>query len=93
MSRILIVAPSWVGDALLSQPLFTLLKLSEPEAVIDVLAPGWALPVFRRMPEVNDIIESPFTHGELALPAGTPREEQAGDVRARDHEENGRRAE
>jgi len=67
MSRVLIVAPSWVGDALLSQPLFTLLKGSEPEAIIDVLAPGWALPVFRRMPEVNDIIESPFAHGELAL--------------------------
>src|SRR3954471_17604948 len=67
MSRIMIVAPSWVGDALLSQPLFTLLKRSEPEAAIDVLAPSWALPVFRRMPEVADIIESPFTHGELAL--------------------------
>ncbi|MFL6580050.1 MAG: lipopolysaccharide heptosyltransferase II [Burkholderiales bacterium] len=67
MSRILIVAPSWVGDALLSQPLFALLKRSEPEAVIDVLAPGWALPVFRRMPEISGIIESPFTHGELAL--------------------------
>jgi heptosyltransferase-2 len=69
MSRILIVAPSWVGDALLSQPLFTLLKQSEPDVVIDVLAPGWALPVFRRMPEVSEIIESPFAHGELALRA------------------------
>ena len=67
MSRILIVAPSWVGDAVLSQPLFTLLKRFEPEAVIDVLAPRWALPVFRRMPEVADLIESPFAHGELAL--------------------------
>ena len=61
------VAPSWVGDALLSQPLFTLLKQREPQSIIDVLAPGWALPIFRRMPEVDQTIESPFAHGELAL--------------------------
>ncbi len=67
MTRILIVAPSWVGDALLSQPLLTLLKQQDPEAMIDVLGPGWALPIFRRMPEVAEAIESPFAHGELAL--------------------------
>ena len=67
MTRILIVAPSWVGDALLSQPLLTLLKQRDPEATIDVLGPGWALPIFRRMPEVCETIESPFAHGELAL--------------------------
>jgi heptosyltransferase-2 len=67
MTRILIVAPSWVGDALLSQPLLTLLKQRDPGATIDVLGPGWALPVFRRMPEVGETFESPFAHGELAL--------------------------
>ena len=67
MTRILVVAPSWVGDALLSQPLLTLLKQRDPLASIDVLGPGWALPIFRRMPEVGEVIESPFAHGELAL--------------------------
>jgi heptosyltransferase II len=67
MTRILIVAPSWVGDALLSQPLLTLLKRQDPDSTIDVLGPGWALPIFRRMPEVGETIESPFAHGELAL--------------------------
>jgi heptosyltransferase-2 len=67
MTRILVVAPSWVGDALLSQPLLTLLKQQDPGSLIDVFAPGWALPIFRRMPEVADTIESPFAHGELAL--------------------------
>jgi len=67
MTRILIVAPSWVGDALLSQPLLTLLKRHDSGSTIDVLAPGWALPIFRRMPEVHETIESPFAHGELAL--------------------------
>jgi heptosyltransferase-2 len=65
--RILIVAPSWVGDALLSQSLLALLKQGNPDAAIEVLAPAWALPIFRRMPQVTDTIESPFTHGELAL--------------------------
>lgn len=67
MARILVVAPSWVGDALLSQPLLTLLKRQDPASTIDVLGPGWALPIFRRMPEVSETIESPFAHGELAL--------------------------
>jgi heptosyltransferase-2 len=67
MTRILIVAPSWVGDALLSQPLLTLLKRRDPGSTIDVFAPGWALQIFRRMPEVGETIESPFAHGELAL--------------------------
>jgi heptosyltransferase-2 len=67
MTRILVVAPSWVGDALLSQPLLTLLKQRDPRSTIDVLGPGWALPIFRRMPEVAETIESPFSHGELAL--------------------------
>ena len=67
MSRILIVAPSWVGDALLSQTLLTRLKQQHPRSRIDILAPGWALPIFRRMPEVSETLESPFGHGELAL--------------------------
>lgn len=67
MMNILVVAPSWIGDALMSQPLLTRLRQQNPLARIDILAPGWALPVFRRMPEVNDTIDSPFAHGELAL--------------------------
>ncbi|HYN28027.1 MAG TPA: lipopolysaccharide heptosyltransferase II [Burkholderiales bacterium] len=67
MTSILVVAPSWVGDALLSQPMLTRLKQRDPQARIDILAPGWALPIFRRMPEVSDALESPFGHGELAL--------------------------
>jgi heptosyltransferase-2 len=67
MTRILVVAPSWVGDALLSQPLLTRLKQQNPRARIDIFAPDWALPIFRRMPEVSETLESPFAHGELAF--------------------------
>jgi heptosyltransferase-2 len=66
-SRILIVAPSWVGDAVLSQPLLSLLKSRQPQASIEVFGPAWVLPVYRRMPEVTQTIENPFAHGELAL--------------------------
>jgi heptosyltransferase-2 len=65
--RTLIVAPSWVGDAVLSHPLLVRLKERHPQAAIDVLAPPWALPVYRRMPEVADTIALPFGHGDLRL--------------------------
>ncbi|MBK8323980.1 MAG: lipopolysaccharide heptosyltransferase II [Betaproteobacteria bacterium] len=63
----LVVAPSWVGDAVLSQPLLARLKARDPAGALDVLAPAWAFPVFRRMPEVRDVLALPFGHGELRL--------------------------
>ncbi|MGH8678256.1 MAG: lipopolysaccharide heptosyltransferase II [Burkholderiales bacterium] len=63
----MIVAPSWVGDAVLSQSLLIRLKDRHPRCGIDVLAPGWVLPVFRRMREVARTFDSAFGHGELAL--------------------------
>jgi ADP-heptose:LPS heptosyltransferase len=65
--KILIVAPSWIGDALLAQPLFARLKKRLPGVVIDALAPGWTAPVLMRMPEIGEVIDAPFGHGELKL--------------------------
>jgi lipopolysaccharide heptosyltransferase II len=67
--KILIVAPNWIGDALLAQPLFARLRKKLPGVVIDALAPPWTAPVLRRMPEINEVIEAPFAHGELKLAA------------------------
>ncbi len=69
MPKILIVAPNWIGDALLAQPLFARLRKNLPGVVIDALAPPWTAPVLRRMPEIDDVIEAPFDHGELKLVA------------------------
>jgi heptosyltransferase-2 len=65
----LVVAPSWIGDAVLSHPLLVRLKEADPARAIDVLAPPWALPVYRRMPEVAHAIALPFGHGDLQLAA------------------------
>jgi len=67
--KILIVAPNWIGDALLAQPLFARLRKKLPGVLIDALAPPWTAPVLRRMPEIDDVVEAPFDHGELALVA------------------------
>jgi heptosyltransferase-2 len=67
--KILVVAPSWVGDTLLAQPLLTLLKRQQPSALIEVLAPAWASPLLTRMAEVDAVIASPFAHGEFAFAA------------------------
>jgi len=67
--KILIVAPNWIGDALLAQPLFARLRKKLPGAVIDALAPTWTAPVLRRMPEINEVMAAPFAHGELKLAA------------------------
>lgn len=67
MPKTLIVGPSWVGDMVMAQSLFKVLKQRHPEAVINVLAPAWSLPLLERMPEVNKGIVMPLGHGKLGL--------------------------
>ena len=63
--KLLVVGPSWIGDTVLAQPLFTILHERHPGLELDVLAPAWTFPVVRRMPEVRRAIANPFGHGEL----------------------------
>ena len=67
MNKILIIGPAWVGDMVMAQCLFKLLKQRQPHAMIDVLAPAWSLPLLARMPEVNAAKVMPIGHGEMAL--------------------------
>lgn len=62
--KILIVAPAWVGDLIMAQTLFKTLKMHQPDAVIDVLAADWALPILQRMPEVRQSLVLSTKHGE-----------------------------
>ncbi|MCP3671329.1 MAG: lipopolysaccharide heptosyltransferase II [Gammaproteobacteria bacterium] len=66
-SRILVVGPSWVGDMVMAQSLFKVLRQQQSGVEIDVLAPGWSLPLLQRMPEVAAGMEMPVGHGRLDL--------------------------
>lgn len=67
--RILIIGPAWVGDMVMAQSLFKLLKHIDPQVMIDVLAPEWTFSLLSRMPEVSNAIPLPITHGEFKLVA------------------------
>ena len=64
--KILIVGPSWVGDAVMAQSLYKIIK-SKNDHQIDVLSPEWSVGILQRMEEVSEVIISPFKHGELNL--------------------------
>ena len=66
-ARTLIVGPSWVGDMVMAQSLFKLLRQQRPDSPIDVLAPAWSRPLTERMPEVDTSIDMPLGHGQLML--------------------------
>ncbi len=61
----LVVAPNWIGDALMAQPLLTLLKRARPDQRIVALAPRWVAPVLDAMPEVDSVVATDLAHGAL----------------------------
>ena len=63
MTRSLIVAPQWIGDAVMSEPL--LARLAGRGEQLSVAALLWVAPVYRAMPQVAEVIELPFAHGRL----------------------------
>jgi heptosyltransferase-2 len=65
--KVLVVGPSWVGDMVMAQALYKLLRQESPQTEIHVVAPPWSLPVLERMPEVARGIELAVGHGELGL--------------------------
>lgn len=65
--KILVVAPAWVGDMVMSLSLIEYLKSKNPDSIIDVLAPASTFPLIARMPGVNEGILLEAGHGELLL--------------------------
>jgi len=63
MTRSLIIAPQWIGDAVMSEPL--LRRLAARGEQLAVAALPWVAPVYRAMPQVGEVIELPFAHGRL----------------------------
>ena len=61
--RSLVIAPQWIGDAVMSQPL--LARLAARGERVTVAALPWVAPVYRACAEVADVIDLPFAHGRL----------------------------
>ncbi|KFX28160.1 lipopolysaccharide heptosyltransferase II [Ralstonia solanacearum] len=71
MRKILVVAPNWIGDALMAQPLFAQIKARHPRAQIHAIAPKWVAPVLARMPEIARVLPTELAHGKLQLGSRT----------------------
>lgn len=67
IKKILVIAPSWVGDSVMAQPLYRRLHERHPGLELHVFAPAWTLPLLARMPEVAKAHLNPFGHGQLRL--------------------------
>ena len=67
MTNTLIIAPQWIGDAVMTEPL--LRRLAARGERLTVGALPWVAPVYRAMPQVADVIEFPFAHGGLQFKA------------------------
>nr|WP_029526639.1 lipopolysaccharide heptosyltransferase II [Polaromonas glacialis] len=67
MINALVIAPQWIGDAVMTEPL--LRRLAARGERLTVGALPWVAPVYRAMPQVADVIEFPFAHGGLQFKA------------------------
>jgi heptosyltransferase-2 len=63
MSASLLVAPQWIGDAVMTEPLLRRLHARGERLTVGALP--WVAPVYRAMPQVAEVIEFPFAHGGL----------------------------
>ena len=63
--RLLAVTPNWLGDMVMSASLLQALKAQLPDVHITALGPAFASPLLQRLDAVDEVIESPFSHGGL----------------------------
>ena len=66
-SNSFIVAPQWIGDAVMTEPLLRRLHARGEQLTVGALP--WVAPVYRAMPHVDEVIEFPFAHGGLQFKA------------------------
>jgi heptosyltransferase II len=67
LSRSLVIAPQWIGDAVMTEPLLRRLHARGERLTVGALP--WVAPVYRAMPQVDEVIEFPFQHGGLQFKA------------------------
>jgi heptosyltransferase II len=74
----LVIAPQWIGDAVMTEPLLRRLRARGERLAVGALP--WVAPVYQAMPQVDEVIELPFQHGGLQFKA---RRAIAGQVEGR----------
>ncbi len=62
--RALVIAPQWMGDAVMSN---SLIQLLARDYQVDVLCASWLKPIYQGMAEVNQVIALDLQHGKLQL--------------------------
>jgi heptosyltransferase-2 len=67
LSHSLVIAPQWIGDAVMTEPLMRRLAARGERLTVGALP--WVAPVYRAMPQVDEVIEFPFQHGGLQFKA------------------------
>jgi heptosyltransferase-2 len=67
LTRSLIIAPQWIGDAVMTEPLMRRLATRGERLTVGALP--WVAPVYQAMPQVAEVIEFPFAHGGLQFKA------------------------
>lgn len=61
--RSLVIAPQWIGDAVMTEPMVS--RLVNRGETVTVAALPWIAPVYRAMPHDIGVIELPFAHRRL----------------------------
>ena len=67
MTASLVIAPQWIGDAVMTEPLLRV--LAQRGESLSVAAMPWVAPIYRAMSCVGEVIELPFPRGGLHLSA------------------------
>jgi heptosyltransferase II len=67
VSNSLVIAPQWIGDAVMTEPLLRRLRARGERLAVGAVP--WVAPVYRAMPHVDEVIEFPFQHGGLQFKA------------------------
>ena len=65
--RILIRAPNWLGDSVISMPAVRAIKAGRPDAHVTVAAPEKIAPVWKLVPEVDEVIR--FRRNRCSAPS------------------------
>lgn len=66
-NRVLVVAPAWIGDLIISSAFINALKKSDTTLQIDLLVNENLSEIAKLLPNVSNIINSKTTHGKLSF--------------------------